>query len=216
MNPLDARFAPLAFDYDRKRAFEEAFDLLPQLEVTRFVHPPEFSAPFMVEDAPVGAMDMTHTWRSIGLTWVPGDELTKGGRGSRRNRHVEDEWIWRDDVHAPYLRELVERLPIERMLCVRLVVLLPGCVGSVHNDDLAGLYYPSGARSVTLNLASGGAMMRMLHDGEFYDVSDHPAFLFRDDCWHGVPRVERVRIQMRVNAFFSQRMAELIGKPVLQ
>jgi hypothetical protein len=201
---IDARFAVLKFDYDRDRAFAEAEALMPRMEKTNYA-PGSVGVELPFD---VGRGE----WHSISLNYVPEDEMTKHGRGSARNRNVSENWVWRDDIDAPYLRQLVESLPIGRLLCVRLIALRPGNAGSVHNDDYAGLYYPTGARSVTLNLSSGGGDLQIWHNDQHYTVSDYPAFIFRDDCWHGVSTVRSNRIQMRVNAFFNVELSGLIDK----
>lgn len=214
---LDARFARLNIDYDRPRAFREAESLVPRLEWTRSA-PPLYmygTAPFTVGGsggAIVDPMATGYTWKSMGLTHIHGNETSKLGRGSVRNRCSHEKWVWRDDVDTPYLRSLIESLPFERVTCVRLIVLPEGNVGTVHHDNPSLSYYFSGGRSLTLNLSSGGSALEFMQHGEHYAIGDHPAFIFRDDCWHGVPKVESIRIQLRVNGFFKAEMANLIDR----
>jgi hypothetical protein len=215
MSLFDCRFAKLNFEYDRERAYREAEALDPLLEWTRSA--PGYlgvSLPFSVtENGKHDSDDLMSTkltWKSMGLTHIPEVPLSKLGRGALRNKMTECKWVWRDDVIAPYLRDLCYGLPFDSVGSVRLIVLPPGNTGSVHNDDPSGLFYVTGARSVTLNLSGGGSQLEFMHNDKHYTISDHPAFLFRDDCYHGVRIADTLRIQMRVNGFFNPKMAELI------
>lgn len=215
MGLLDVRFAKLNFDYDRARALNEAMMLSDRMEVTKSL--PGLPLPFSVvgEDCAVrDPMQIGLTWVSLGLTHIPGMEVSKLGRGTTRNITRIEDWVWRDDIEAPYLHQLCyELLPFERVGNVRLLALKPGSTGSVHNDDTQGLFYEGqGGRSVTLNLAAGGRLLEFQHDGKHYTISDYPAFIFRDDCWHGVPQGDDLRMQFRIHGIFRPAMADLIDK----
>jgi hypothetical protein len=217
MNLLDATFAKLNFEYDRPRAFMEMEQLFPLLDWTRTAPGMmDVAPPFSVNEVFVGgredSMITAYTWKSIGLTHLPGHEASKLGRGSMRNRYTNDRWAWRDDIFAPYVRQLCESLPFEKITVVRLIVLPAGNTGTVHHDDPSNIYYSSGGRSLTLNIESGGRGLEFMREGRHYTIGDHPAFIFRDDCFHGVRKVERVRVQLRVNGFFSPAMENLIDR----
>ena len=77
-------------------------------------------------------------------------------------------------------------------------MMLPaGSIGLVHVDSTSD-YYRNNV-SITLNVSNGGSPIIFEEQGTQFSALQEPAFLFRDDCYHGVPRVSSNRIQIRIN-----------------
>jgi len=210
------RFARLKFDFDRERAMKEIVPLLPLMDWAKSA--PYFKSvvlPFTVasaEEERAYAGSNYFSWKTIGLTHIPGVETSKLGRSSSRNRNVIAQWQWREDIVVPYLKELVAALPFESIQSIRVIALFPGHVGGVHHDDTLGMFYNAGARSVTLNISDGGQRLEFMQHGQHYTLSNYPAFIFRDDCYHGVRKVDSLRAQLRINGLFAPGMADLVDQ----
>lgn len=135
------------------------------------------------------------SWKGLCFTYKKGEAISKSGKNSLRS-YLND-WSWRKDLNCSYLIEIVKELGFYEIQNVRVMIIEPGGFGPVHKDACAENYYNDHV-SVTLNLADGGKPLLALINEELIEINDD-AFVFCDNCWHGVGKVNSRRIQIRIN-----------------
>lgn len=205
----DIRFAAVNIEYDQHKLASEALSLrkfykaIPAHKKWARLHPKifvgtekEINEVTVVDDDHLMINRKLPSWYGLSLTHIPGEKWSDLGSNNVRNDSTEA-WVWRSDVDAPYLRELVESLEFDQLHSVRVMLLPTNSIGLVHMDS-AGNYYKEHV-SLTLNVNSGGSPIIFLEKDRTYSIESDRAFLFRDDCYHGVPRVRDTRIQIRIN-----------------
>lgn len=210
MTTLSAvKFAELDFNYDREKLEKEilsirsVFEQMPASMLWARPHK-DINVGTHKEILTVTVIDpednIIHrelpSWEGLSLTYIPGQPKSVLGGNRYRNTH-NGSWSWRDDVEVPYLKELVESLQFEELHSVRIMVLPAGSIGLVHVDS-TDTYYLNNI-SVTLNVNSGGSPIIFKRGESTYSVEEPGAFLFQDNCPHGVPRVYQDRVQVRIN-----------------
>jgi len=205
----EIRFAKVNLDYDKHKLASEVLGLrknfksIPAHKKWARMHPKIFvGTQKEIEEVTVVDSDRQlvkrklHPWYGASLTHVPGEYLSNLGTNEIRNSSTSA-WEWREDISAPYLRSIVELLNFEQLHSVRVMMLPANSIGLVHMDS-GGDYYKDHI-SLTLNVENGGSPILFLEKDKIYSVENESAFLFRDDCYHGVPRVVSDRIQIRIN-----------------
>ena len=203
------RFAKLNFNYDSEKLkteilqLESQFKSMPALDVWAKQHSLiDVGTLSEIQEITVISKDGNvqrkkySAWRGLSITHLPSLPLSTIGTNSIRNRSAVN-WEWRKDVNAPYLRQLAESFNFKQIHSVRIMMLPAESIGLVHVDSTQD-YYKNNV-SITLNVTNGGSPIIFEQDGITHSVKDDCAFLFRDDCYHGVPRVVSDRIQVRIN-----------------
>lgn len=205
------RFAKINLDYDKKIVENEILSLKNQFTICPVgkkyakAHPQIFvgTEEEINEVTVTDDIDITRVyrkkldpWYGFSLTHIPGNLQTKVGSNFIRNSSTAS-WIWRDDISAPYIRKLVEFLNFKELHSVRILLLPANSIGLVHQDSNAEYYREN--ISLTLNIKTGNSSLVFLKQNKNYHVGNDDAFLFRDDCLHGIPKVSSDRLQIRIN-----------------
>lgn len=215
------RFAPVNLNYDRDRLYQEITSLRKHFKAIpahkRWARPhdkifvgtqEEIDQVTVVDDHRQMITKKLPSWVGISITHLPDDAWSKVGNNAIRNSSTRA-WEWRDDLSSPYLREIAESLEFEELHSVRVMILPANSIGLVHIDS-AGDYYENNV-SLTLNVKNGGSPIIFLENDKTYTAENETAFLFRDDCYHGVPRVKENRVQVRINGRPNKKiLTELI------
>lgn len=223
MIPLSAvKFAELEFDYDRKKLENEILAVRPWFEsmpasvlwsrphkdINVGTHEEILKVTVIDPNDNVIQKDLP-SWSGLSLTHIPGQPKSVLGGNKYRNTY-NGPWTWRDDVSVPYLKELVESLQFEELHSVRIMVLPLGGIGLVHTDSTDAYYFNN--ISITLNVNSGGSPIIFKRGDSTYSVEEPRAFLFQDNCPHGVPRVVRDRVQVRINGKPNKEFVDALLK----
>jgi hypothetical protein len=206
------RFANLKFDYDQQRVADEIGSLkdlhdLPakeaalneQWRIPLFTDEQVNNTTYWSDELSTTIVKKYPAWQGIGLTKLGNNRHSLGGAVRIRNHNANGNWTWRDDLSVSYIRETVERLGFKEIHTVRVLMLPAGGIGLIHNDDVNNTYVNNNGFSVTLNIDNGGSPLVYVEDGVRYDLYPDKAFIFSDNCWHGVPQVSRKRIQLRIS-----------------
>lgn len=216
------RFANLDFDYDQKILKEEILSIsssnMQNLSAKSIVLSDQWRIPLfsdeqindttIIDDNGNLIRKKNPGWIGIGLTMLPENTKSKGGAVRIRNSNTNESWVWREDIQTPYIRELVELLGFKTLHTIRIMMLPAGSIGLVHNDDVDRNYYKNGRLSVTFNVDDGGSPLVFLEKDKRYDMFPNKTFIFRDDCWHGIPQVSRQRIQVRMSGIIDEENLE--------
>ena len=219
MDIHNIRFANLDFEYDVERASAEIAALEDKMEILylqKGIEKNQYRLPLFTEEQinnitlwdPVEERYIFkdfQAWKGTSLTYR-NDLKTASNTGAYRfrNNAIDAEWDWREDIAVPYIRQLVESLQFVRLHTVRVFWLNAGSIGMVHNDDPTQTYYKDKGFSLTLNLKSGGSPLVFLNGDQRHDVHPGKCFIFKDDCWHGVPQVSSTRMQIRINGVIDE------------
>jgi len=149
------------------------------------------------------------TFQVGNFTHIEGIEDTKHhifyGEGNKRrlyvHKHIEN-WLWRDDISVPYLKEVIASLPFRHVQMVRLISLFPRSIGVIHRDSgplLNAMYYKQGGVTISLNACSGNAKLFFDVDNEIYCADNSlPAWHFNDCVPHCVSQVNSAYSRMQV------------------
>lgn len=134
-----------------------------------------------------------HYWKNIFLTKNNVKEFTdfKTAKSIKHN-----EWFWDESLNIPYIRSLVESLPLNHIGMIRAFVLDGPLVMHVDsNDDTPDdMSYRFG-----LTIASEMNDPMMLGNELIYDKN----LLFDDSIQHGFPKSSGRQISIRVFADFN-------------
>ena len=212
MNIWKIRFANLNFDYDCDRVAEEIRNLTimqdlisnkskmaNQERLPLFTKQQLDKVIWDTDITPQNADKSKGIWKSCSLTYLDAHkERSLLGQPGLRNNHIIP-WQWREDIHIPYIKQIVSAFNFKVLTTVRVLTMDAGCIGLVHNDDLEGKFYKSLGYSVTLNVSDGGSTLVYTENGQRRDLKPDKCFVFRDDCWHGIPETTSHRIQIRIN-----------------
>jgi hypothetical protein len=200
------RFSELDFKYDTDR-------LLKELNILKFVqyltdastHTNHYKMPIFNQSQ----IKNCKIWKGINLTNPPDSVFIKNSSLSKiRNENSELEWVWVKEF--PYMQYIVKSLGFLKTNLVRVLVLEPGSIGPVHNDNSTGSYYNVNRTSITLNISDGGSPLVFLNGNEIHSKMPGPTFLFRDDCWHGIPETKTQRFQVRINGMINETVNKLL------
>ena len=146
-------------------------------------------------------LDTCNTWRSRDLTKPPQRSSNVRLSSARlRNNDNTRHWVWDPELTVPYIRSVIESMNWQCIQLVRVITMDPDCIGLVHIDDPMGFYYGVDNRnlSVTFSVLDGGSPLVFKNNGELHNA-DANCFIFRDDCFHGVPRTQSRRVQVRIS-----------------
>lgn len=135
------------------------------------------------------------SWKGLCFTHKKGEYVSLSGKNNLRS--LLKEWSWREDLNSNYLIQIVNELGFYEIQNVRVMIIDTNNFGPVHKDACDENYYDDHV-SVTLNLEDGGKPLLALINEELIEINDD-AFIFCDNCWHGVGRVNSRRIQVRIN-----------------
>ena len=169
-----------------------------------------------------------NTFRMLNLTYLPDDAKSKvqawEGKFENNDRvplwvKYPVPWAWREDLNIPYVKSIIEALPIEYPLTVRCVIQQPPSIGVVHKDSgpkTNEAFFKDGFGSITLNIAHGGAHLWFVNyrTGEKFQLDEtrHKAWHFDDACVHCTTEVSDIRIQLRIFAKLSKPYEEFLNK----
>lgn len=149
------------------------------------------------------------TYRVLNITRLPEDPITTWHTYMERRGHkiafwhyYRKPWTWMKELEDSYLREVVEQFPFEYVQTVRLITMRPPAIGQIHVDTPTranNRWLDDGFASITLNVSSGGSLMRYSVGKQVYDASPEvPISHFNDAYRHGVPELKSVRHQIRI------------------
>jgi hypothetical protein len=210
------RFCELDFDYDQDAVRQEVerLDLKPLRPGRGIVEDQRRMDLFteeQIELSCVKRLDYHIGYVGCSLTHlIDVEESILGGSGIR-GKDPKAIWSWREDIDVPYIKSIIEQLKFIRLQTVRILLMKENTLGLIHNDDPDGKYYKNYGFSLTLNVSSGGTNMSFLEGEKRYDTNPGKSFIFRDDCWHGVPIAKSTRIQIRVNGIPDRKhIAKLV------
>ena len=213
MNIWKIRFANLNLDYDQDRVAEEIRNLtiLEELIPNKDKISDQNILPLFTQqqlDNVIWGADINDDnadkpkgiWKSCSLTYLDNEYKDKSmlGQPGLRNSNITP-WQWRTDIDIPYIRQIADSLNFKMLTTVRVLTMDAGCIGLVHNDDPEGKFYKSLGYSVTLNVSDGSTSMVYTENNRRQELKPDKCFVFRDDCWHGIPETTSHRIQIRIN-----------------
>jgi hypothetical protein len=171
-----------------------------------------------------------NTFRMLNLTHHPdesdsGHEAWKGHLADKTRRpfwiEYQMPWVWREDLHLPYTRSVIESLPLAYLLTVRCITQSPPSIGVVHKDNGVKSneeFFLNGFGSLTLNVQSGGAHLWFLNhrDHRKYkiDESRYKCWHFDDSHLHCTTEVTSPRIQLRVFGKLKVPYESLMGERI--
>jgi hypothetical protein len=112
-------------------------------------------------------------------------------------------FVWREELENTYLKDLVESLPFEYVQGVRLIFMNPPSIGQIHRDSHTFAnkkYFENGFASISLNIDSGGGILKFLdNDDKEHEVDNSvKMFHFDDSVSHGVTPITSPRYQIRI------------------
>lgn len=211
MNIFNIRYAALNFSYDKdlvkQEIFQHKFIDIPATKEFLALRPFDLVDPCLYEKVPtltpqgIIAGEIP-SWKGYSFTEIPGDSFSSFG--GNLSRLKTDKWVWKKDSNAPYIKELINQLGFEQVQNVRVMMIDPPGFGPVHNDLPPSSNYFENHVSVTLNISDGGQPLVAMLDNKLIELGKDDAFIFRDDCWHGVRQVSSQRIQLRINGIVNQ------------
>lgn len=149
------------------------------------------------------------TYRVLNMTRLEEDPVTTWHTYMERRGHkiafwhyYRKPWIWMKELENSYIREVVEQFPFEYVQTVRLITMRPPAIGQVHVDTPTranNRWLEEGFASITLNVSSGGTLMRYLVEKDVFDADPEiPISHFNDAYRHGVPELKSTRHQIRI------------------
>ena len=202
----NVRFGELDFEYDAEKLLKDLNDIkYIQYFADASTHLNHSRLPIFNQFQ----IDNCKIWKGINLT-KPAEQISlKNSSLSKiRNENSDVEWVWVEKF--PYIEYIAKTLGFIKINLVRVLVLEPGSIGSIHNDNSAKSYYYDRRTSITLNINDGGSPLVFLNGKEIHSKMPGPAFLFRDDCWHGIPQTETERVQIRINGVVDGTVDKLL------
>lgn len=107
------------------------------------------------------------------------------------------DWAWDDSIHTPYIRSLIESLPIKTIGMVRAFILTGPLVIHVDSDDTTPLDLN---KNLGLTIATKMTGPMWMEDG--VEVKEKCVF-FNDSIPHGFPNSNGKQISIRVFGDFD-------------
>jgi hypothetical protein len=112
-------------------------------------------------------------------------------------------FVWRPELENSEIKKFIQSLPFEYIQGVRLIFMEPPSIGQVHRDSHTFAnkkYFESGFASVSLNIDSGGGILKFLDNNDEEHSVDNQVkiFHFDDSVSHGVTPIKSSRYQLRI------------------
>jgi hypothetical protein len=227
MDIKNIRFAELDFSYDKEALKNEIFSLeqyaqpIPSIPTA---HKPRLNNAHLMTDADWKKHEddiklhkvLLMKWHRMGLAYLPGNTNTIFNRPHQRAHKMDQEWLLRDDLQMPYIRQVIASLPIKQLHTVVMFTTKSKGMGLMHWDDV-GNYYEKGGVGITLNVDDGNTPMRFREDLRLGThetaIPDVRTYLFRDDCWHHIPPTVGRRVQLRISCIPEMESLEKMVVP---
>lgn len=149
------------------------------------------------------------TYHAVNLTYLPEEPDSTWNIWKSVDKkpifwHIyQKPFTWRDEWEGTYLKEFIESLPLEYVQGVRVLIMDPPSIGQAHKDSATILnkrFLKSGHASISINVDSGGGVLKYLDNAEVsHEVNnDVKLFHFDDSAVHGVTPISSSRYQIRV------------------
>lgn len=149
------------------------------------------------------------TYHAVNITYLPEEPESTWNIWKSEDKkpifwHIyKKPFTWREEWQGSYLKEFIESLPFEYVQGVRVLVMDPPSIGQAHKDSATILnkrFLQSGHASISINVDSGGGILKYLDNAEVsHEVdNDVKVFHFDDSAVHGVTPISSSRYQVRI------------------
>lgn len=220
-------YQPFDFTYDKQRMREE-IDRVPKELFTKTIFPwkEKVFNPQAFGNWTVGTKEMNEnvsrwyrennervnvqgpieTPYTLSASWVPEEPVSRDsvyrvsetGKIDKLHTLYQHPWQWRDDIHIPYIREVVAQLPFEFVQLTRLIVTAAGGFCPVHQDESRqDPYYDLGFGKINFNIMSGNQPL-IIKAGDHTYYGDADTFYVNSAFPHGVEPITEKRVQIQV------------------
>lgn len=124
-------------------------------------------------------------------------------------------FVWKEELNGSYIKQFIESLPFEYVQGVRLIYMSPPSIGQVHRDSHTFAnkkYFEEGFASISLNVRSGGGILKFLDGKDLEHSADNSdkIFHFDDSVTHGVTPITEDRYQIRIWGKLSKDYLEIL------
>jgi hypothetical protein len=149
------------------------------------------------------------TYHAVNLTYLPEEpdstwNIWKSEAKKPIFWHIyKKPFTWREEWENTYLKKFINSLPFEYVQGVRVLIMDPPSIGQAHKDSATILnkkFLESGHASISINVDSGGGILKYLDNKEeSHEVDNNTAlFHFDDSAVHGVTPISSSRYQIRI------------------